>query len=506
MKRLFILFLFSAFAAPLAAHAQLPPVWVKSNLLWDATGTVNLGVEMRLGGRTSLDVPFNYNAWSWSETRKWKHLGVQPELRFWPHRTFDGHFFGLHGHWATYNVAGLPFNDYMKSHRFEGWLAGAGISYGYRWNFRNPRWALEATVGVGYAYLDYDKFACGDCGADKGHRSKHYFGPTRAGVSLMVGLGRYQTVAPPVHVEPVIPPVIEIPVVVPAPRPRYVMPVAEVIKQRALTGSARLEFVVARHEILPTFRGNAAELEKIHNSIESVRDDRYATITGITIVGHASPEGGWASNLALSERRAVALKNHVRTIYSLPESLFGARGEGEDWAGLDSLVSRSAMPEKYRVLELLRGTPDPAARDNRLMALASGTPWRTMVRDMFPLLRRSDYVVSYTVQPFTPEQRREVFRTRPGNLSLNELFLMAQEHEPGSDEFNELFETAARLFPDSDVANVNAAAAALERRDSLSASRYLDKVSDAARLNASSTIGDAYRHNREVLDALVSAE
>jgi hypothetical protein len=47
------------------------------------------------------------------------------------------------------------------------------------------RWGLEATVGVGYAYLDYDKYPCAKCGRKIGSASEHYFGPTKAGITLI---------------------------------------------------------------------------------------------------------------------------------------------------------------------------------------------------------------------------------------------------------------------------------------------------------------------------------
>ena len=59
---------------------------LKTNLIYDAAATVNLGVEFPLGRRWSLDVSGNYNGWTLSDNRKWKHWLVQPEFRFWPFR------------------------------------------------------------------------------------------------------------------------------------------------------------------------------------------------------------------------------------------------------------------------------------------------------------------------------------------------------------------------------------------------------------------------------------
>ncbi len=55
---------------------------VKSNVFYDATSTVNLGFEFRTGGRTSVDLPVNYNAWEFGGGKQWKHFLVQPEFRY----------------------------------------------------------------------------------------------------------------------------------------------------------------------------------------------------------------------------------------------------------------------------------------------------------------------------------------------------------------------------------------------------------------------------------------
>ncbi len=219
--------------------------------------------------------------------------------------------------------------------------------------------------------------------------------------------------------------------------------------------------------------------------IESVRSNPDATITGIVITGYASPEGNYASNMTLSERRAQALRNHIGATYGLPQNLFSVYGAGEDWAGLETLVEQSDLPQREQILGIIRNTGLFDGRERRLMDIERGAIYRRMKNDMFPQLRRVEYRFDYTVVPFTIEQGKEVMKTRPGSLSLNEMFLIANTYQPGSEQFNEVFETAARVFPDSDVANINAAAIALNRNDAVSAARYLAKVKtqDAAYWN-----------------------
>lgn len=196
-----ILFLASAVIVGFGASAQqtdsgktiwdgrLPKIAVKTNLLYDATSTLNLGVEFGLGRRTSLDVPINYNPWSFPKGRKLKHLMVQPEFRYWFCERFNGSFLGVHALGGIGNTANLkiPFGlwDDLEGHRYQGWFVGAGLSYGYQW-YLGPHWNLEATIGGGYIYFNYDKYECGKCGNKLlNDKDKHYFGVTKAGLSLV---------------------------------------------------------------------------------------------------------------------------------------------------------------------------------------------------------------------------------------------------------------------------------------------------------------------------------
>ena len=84
---------------------------VKTNLLYDATATVNLGVEVGLSPKWTLDLSGNYNGWTFNENKKWKHWMAQPEARYWFCERFNGHFLGAHLLGGQYNVGGidLPF-------------------------------------------------------------------------------------------------------------------------------------------------------------------------------------------------------------------------------------------------------------------------------------------------------------------------------------------------------------------------------------------------------------
>lgn len=175
----------------LTANAQ--KVAVKTNLLYDFTATANLGVEWGVTPHWTIDLSANYNGWTFGENKKWKHWLLQPEARYWLCERFNGHFVGAHLLGGTYNLGNLDMNfklfgtDFgqLNDYRFEGWMMGAGLTYGYHW-ILSRRWSIEAAIGIGYVYSQADKYECPHCG-DKleEDRKHHYFGPTKAAVNLI---------------------------------------------------------------------------------------------------------------------------------------------------------------------------------------------------------------------------------------------------------------------------------------------------------------------------------
>ena len=44
---------------------------------------------------------------------------------------------------------------------------------------------MEAELGGGYVYFDYDKFQCAECGTRVADTHKNYWGVTKAAISLI---------------------------------------------------------------------------------------------------------------------------------------------------------------------------------------------------------------------------------------------------------------------------------------------------------------------------------
>ncbi|MDE6190717.1 MAG: DUF3575 domain-containing protein [Muribaculum sp.] len=168
-------------------------VAVKTNILYDALLNVNAGVEVGLAPRWTAEISADYNSWTLSHDRKWKHWFLQPEVRYWFCERFSGHFVGAHLIGGQYNVGGLKNGinflgtDFSKlsDRRYQGWFAGAGIAYGYSW-ILDLHWNVEAEIGLGWTYSRSDVYPCATCGTKLAEGKPHnYVGPTKAAINLI---------------------------------------------------------------------------------------------------------------------------------------------------------------------------------------------------------------------------------------------------------------------------------------------------------------------------------
>ena len=264
----------------------------------------------------------------------------------------------------------------------------------------------------------------------------------------------------------------------------FVKPAAEARKQRAEKGEAYLSFRVNKTDIVVDLFDNSRELAKITKTIDLVREDKNVQITGINIHGFASPDGPYANNERLARERAASLKNYVANLYPINAKLFSSNSTPEDWDGFRRKVQQSNLANKEEIIKISNSSLAPDDKDKRIRQLYPHD-YAVIMSDIYPRLRHSDYTVSYTVRPFSVEEAKQILKTRPQQLSLQEMYLVAQTMEPGSAEFNEVFDIAVRMFPDDPTANLNAACADLQRRDIASAEKHLQKADNsAAALNA----------------------
>lgn len=196
-----------------------------------------------------------------------------------------------------------------------------------------------------------------------------------------------------------------------------------VLERRAAANTAcYVEFPVGRYDVDPALGNNSEELARIRGNILELMQNQTFDMDSIVIAASASPEGGRASNEALSERRARSVasyfdsyirhyrdsvrRNEMLSSFtvsvdengrerighstaassSIPDIRFRSRSNGENWEMLSLLVDTDTLltsDDKKAFIQAL----EIADVDEREAALAR-EPFYTYMREtLYPRLR-----------------------------------------------------------------------------------------------------------------------
>ena len=172
----------------------------KTNLLYDAATLLNYSIEVPITNRFSVLVYHQFPWWTWGQNDneycvRFLSLGTEAKWWFKPQprpaigRSIKrdklmGHYVGL------YVESGKWDFQWERSIRTQGEHWSVGLSYGYSmplWRYFN----LEFSLSVGYASIPYRKYVPSEdydilWREPEKQGRWHYFGPTKAQISLVV--------------------------------------------------------------------------------------------------------------------------------------------------------------------------------------------------------------------------------------------------------------------------------------------------------------------------------
>ena len=261
----------------------------------------------------------------------------------------------------------------------------------------------------------------------------------------------------------------------------FVMPNVGPAPELFVEGAAYVTYELDSITLKPHMFNNPRELMKIYADIDKVKKDTLVSITQVSIHGFASPEGKYDHNTYLARERAKTLLNWVKkecANNNVKVGQFNSDYTTENWQGLiDSLYHHPEMQNRDAILELAKSDMEPDLR-NETIKKKFPQQYAYILKNWYPYLRHADYKVGFRLGQVSIEQIKELIKTRPQVLSLDQFMQAAQTYEPGSEEFNEVFDVAVRMYPDDQTANINAACAALLSGNTESAAKFLKKAGE----------------------------
>ena len=175
---------------------------LKTNMLYDVLAVPNIGVEFYLGKNWSISGNWMYGWWnSDNKHRYWRIYGGEIAVRKWlgrkaAEKPLTGHHLGVYGQLFTYDfewngtgyMGGQPGKSLWNSPNY-----AAGVEYGYALPI-GRRLNIDFTIGLGYwggKYYTYNPLD--DHYVWESTKNRHWFGPTKAEISLVWLIGRGNT-------------------------------------------------------------------------------------------------------------------------------------------------------------------------------------------------------------------------------------------------------------------------------------------------------------------------
>lgn len=169
---------------------DLPGLYLRTNMLFLAAATPNVGLEWRMNDQSSLMINGGWARWKWDDSmRRYYVWYVLPEYR---------RYLGSHHRWYIGLQAQYGEVDIMlKSTGYQGEFYGGSITGGYNLPIGH-RLSLDFNLGLGYTMFKHDKYRWMENpsgGKDlrvetEKDRKRKLIGPNHIGVSLVWHIAR----------------------------------------------------------------------------------------------------------------------------------------------------------------------------------------------------------------------------------------------------------------------------------------------------------------------------
>lgn len=251
-------------------------------------------------------------------------------------------------------------------------------------------------------------------------------------------------------------------------------------------------FPVGKAELDSNDPQNVVEVERLRSKVEEISSTKGTSVQKLSMVCISSPEGTYAKNKALSQKRAEFATRYLKE--SIPASIrgkaeFKADSKVASWDDVVELMRKDTLnDEADQLANAVKAYKDP---DARWKAAARLPFYKTLlVGKYLPQLRRVDFGLEFTIQrELTPAEIQEMYDKNYKQLSRFEFFRLYRA-ETDSVKREQVLRRALEVFPSYQVAANDLQALLINRRapeDSIT-HRFAGKKAISPTLNANHCI------------------
>lgn len=164
-------------------------------------------------------------------------------------------------------------------------------------------------------------------------------------------------------------------------------------QERRVAVTLYIDYVKGGSRVDPSYGNNYMELRKVDRLLAPLLGDYKVDIREIRVTGYASPDGAYYDNEALAKARSLGFRTYLTRSYGLQDYPFRTAWVAEDWEGLRRLIK--GKPYETAVNFIIDNYGIFEGRERYLMDLQGRRPYRDMLVNLFPKLRRIELSILY---------------------------------------------------------------------------------------------------------------
>ena len=238
---------------------------------------------------------------------------------------------------------------------------------------------------------------------------------------------------------------------------------------------ANIKFLIQQAELRKSELQNNSVQEFV-SLLKRISGDRENMMLGnIEISAYASPDGGFALNEKLANKRQENTEGFVKQ--QLKQTNVDADVEAnytaQDWEGFQQLVQASDIQDKDVILRVLSMYKDPQEREQQIKNMSHG--FQELADGILPELRRARLTINYETLGNDDETIFAQIKSDPSKLTVEELIYAASIADTPAEQ-ESILKTAIRLYPKDARGYNNLAALAYSKGNYDEAQRYLTQT------------------------------
>ena len=239
---------------------------------------------------------------------------------------------------------------------------------------------------------------------------------------------------------------------------------------------ANIKFLIGQAQLRKSELQNNSVQEFVRLLNEIAKDQEGRMLDGVEVSAYASPDGGYALNERLANKRqdvtAEYVEQQMKNTHN--DAPVDTKYTAEDWEGFQELVAASDIQDKDVILRVLSMYKDPEEREQQIRNISAA--FRELTDGILPQLRRARLTINYQVIGRDDNQILAQMKTDASKLTIEEILYGATLYDSDIARSEAAYKKAIELYPNDARAYNNLAHLAYAQGNYSDAKQWLEKA------------------------------